>query len=53
MITLEEVKKEYNTHTCYPAYDNIFNALKYTMMFNRIDTSMKEHHVDKYFSIED
>lgn len=24
------IKKEYETHTCYPAYENIFNALKQT-----------------------
>ena len=24
------VKEEYKTHTCYPEYNNIFNALKLT-----------------------
>lgn len=27
---LSNVKKEYQTHTCYPKYENIFNALKLT-----------------------
>ncbi len=27
---MNNVKKEYNTYTCYPTFDNIFNALKLT-----------------------
>ena len=27
---MEKVKNEYETYTCYPEYDNIFNALKQT-----------------------
>ena len=27
---MSKVKKEYETHTCYPKYENIFNALKNT-----------------------
>ena len=27
---MSNVKKEYETHTCYPAFENIFNALKNT-----------------------
>ena len=27
---METVKEEYKTHTCYPEYNNIFNALRLT-----------------------
>ena len=31
---MSNVKKEYDTHICYPSYDNIFNALKNTSYKN-------------------
>ena len=31
---MNKVKEEYRTHTCYPAYENIFNALKSTPYSN-------------------
>jgi hypothetical protein len=30
-----------------------FNAIKYVFLFNKLDTLMKEKHIDNYFSIEE
>ena len=30
-----------------------FNALKYVLMFNRLDTKMKCDKIDRYFTLED
>ena len=33
--------------------DKKFNPLKYVLMFNRLDTYMKEHQSDKYYNLEE
>lgn len=45
---MNEVKKEYKENICYPEFDNIFNALKYTSYYN---TKVVIIGQDPYFNV--